>query len=53
MQKMVVMFELFLSGKDGTRDCMKFSIVPSLSISIMQASSRDRVNSFSHQVDAT
>ena len=47
MQKMVVMFEMFLSWKgDCSRDCKKFSIVPSLSFSIVQASSRDRVDSF-------
>lgn len=45
MQKIVI-FDMFISGKNGTSECMKCSIVPSLSISIVQASSRDGINSF-------
>ena len=46
MQKIVI-FDMFISGKNGTRERTKCSTVPSLSISIVQASSRDRINSFS------
>lgn len=50
MQKIVI-FDMFISGKNGTSECMKCSIVPSLSISFMQASSRDRLILFPHQID--
>lgn len=51
MQKIVEVVEMLPSGKDGTRDCTKRSIVPSRSLSIVWASSRDRDDSFSHQVE--
>ena len=51
MQKIVEVVEMLPSGKDGTRDCTKCSIVPSRSLSIVWASSRDRDDSFSHQVE--
>lgn len=51
MQKIVEVVEMLPSGKDGTRECTKCSIVPSLSLSIVWASSRDRDDSFSQQVE--
>ena len=38
-----------LSWKDGTKDCRKSSILPSLSVSMVLASLTDRVDCFSHQ----
>ena len=38
-----------LSLKDGTKDCRKSSILPSLSVSMVLASLTDRVDCFSHQ----
>ena len=46
---MTGLFARLLSWKDGTKDCTKLSILPSLSISMVLASPRNRVDSFSHQ----